>query len=371
LIDAVVHIRVNGLRPRSSVILTARTIDATGKAWRSSANYFANGHGVVDPAESPSFHGTYTGSRSMGLFWSMLPVGWKRPTREAGMAPRTVAKVVIAVHLLGRVVARAQIVRRTTSPRVSIQDETVEQDGFRGRFCSEPSTVPRPAILRFGGSEGGLPGDATCTILASHGYPTLNLAYFGLPGLPTALSQIRLEYFERALQWLGGQQGVDPPKVVAMGVSRGGEAALIIGSVYPRYVHGVIGVVPSSVVNHAFGGPDPAWTLGGQSLPFVRIPVEQINGPVFVVGAGLDAIWPSNIYVGEIAARLHQHGRSDVTALVYPNAGHGIGILLPNLRVATALQSAEGLVERGGSPTADARGRAAAWPKLLAFLSRL
>ena len=245
LIDAAVHIRVTGLTPRTSVTLTASTVDAMGKAWRSHARYVANAHGAVDPAANRSVHGTYTGSRPMGLFWSMLPVGWKGRTKVVGMVPPTVAKVLIAVHVHGRVVARALVVRRTTSPAVSIRDETLEQDGFIGRFCSEPFAVARPAILRFGGSDGGLPGAPTCTILASHGYPTLNLAYFGLPGLPTALSQIPLEYFERALEWLDRQPGVDPSKVVVMGTSRGGEAALIIGSIYPKYVHGVIGLVPS------------------------------------------------------------------------------------------------------------------------------
>jgi dienelactone hydrolase len=362
LIDAVVHIHVTGLRPRTSVTLSAGTVDTEGKAWRSKAGYVANAHGVVDPAVNRSVRGTYTGSGPMGLFWSMLPVGWKGLTTKVGMAPATVGKVRIAVHLHGRVVARAQIVRRTTTPAVSIRTETLERDGFIGRFCSQSSTTPRPAILRFGGSEGGLPGDATCTILAAHGYPTLNLAYFGLPGLPAVLSQIPLEYFARALQWLDEQPGVDPTKVVAMGISRGGEAALIIGSVYPQYVHGVVGLVPSSVVNHALGGPDPAWTLGGKPLPFVQIPVERIDGPVFVVGAGMDALWPSAIYVHEIAVRLRNHGRTDFTALVYPHAGHAIGSLLPNFRL--------GDFEFGGSPGADARARAAAWPKLLGVLSK-
>ena len=366
LIDAAVYIRVTGLKPRTSVTLTASTVDTMGKAWR-----FARGTSRTRVELSIRQRtARYTAPTPAHVQWvSMLPVGWKGRPKLVGMAPPTLAQVRIAVHVHGRVVARAEIVRRTTSPDVSIDDETFEQDGFVGRFCSQPAGGPRPAVLRFGGSEGGLPGDATCTVLASHGYPTLNLAYFGLPVLPTALSRIPLEYFERALEWLGRQPGVDPSKVVVMGISRGGEAALIIGSVYPQYVRGVIGLVPSSVVNRAFGGPDPAWTLGGAPLPFLQIPVEQINGPVFVVGAGFDQVWSSSTYVGEIAVRMHQHGRRDVTALVYLKAGHGIGSLLPNFRRATAGQGPEGFVNLGGSPSADAR--VAAWPKLLRFLSEL
>jgi dienelactone hydrolase len=371
LLDAAVHIRVTGLKPRSTVTLTANTVDATGKAWRSGATYVASGDGVVDPERSPSVRGTYTGSAAMGLFWSMLPVGWKGTTKLVGMAPPAIGNVLIAAHVRGRVLARARIVRRRTNPGVSIREAAIDREGFIGRFCSESSVAPRAAILRIGGSEGGLPGETTCMILASHGYPTLNLAYFGEPGLPADLSQIPLEYFEHALEWLARQPGVDPDKVVVMGGSRGGEAALVIGSIYAQLVHGVIGLVPSSVVNPAIGGPDPAWTLGGQPLPFLQIPVERIGGPVFVVGAGQDSVWPSSIFVGNIAVHMRAHGRRDVTALVYLQAGHGIGSLLPNLRTPTAFQTRYGYLELGGSPAADANARAAAWPKLLSFLGKL
>ena len=167
------------------------------------------------------------------------------------------------------------------APTSESDRKRLQSPGFIGVFCSSP--VKRgPAVLVLGGSEGGLTGGFVCRVLASHGYPTLALAYFGLPGLPPSLSGIRLEYFARALSWLGKQQGVDPSKVVVMGTSRGGEASLILGSVYPKLVHGVIALVPSSVVNSTTANPD--WTIGGRDLPFTEIPVERINGPVLAVG---------------------------------------------------------------------------------------
>jgi BAAT / Acyl-CoA thioester hydrolase C terminal len=59
------------------------------------------------------------------------------------------------------------------------------------------------------------------------------------------------------------------------------------------------------------------WTLGGAPLPFLEIPVEQINGPVLVVGAGRDTFWPSSIYVRNVELRMGRHRRRDVTALVH------------------------------------------------------
>ena len=68
---------------------------------------------------------------------------------------------------------------------------------------------------------------------------------------------------------------------------------------------------------------------------------------------------------------MREHGRSDVTALVYRAAGHGIGLPVPNVRVATKGGAHEGYYDFGGTPEADARARAALWPRLLAFLNRL
>ncbi len=63
---------------------------------------------------------------------------------------------------------------------------------------------------------------------------------------------------------------------------------------------------------------------------------------------------------------MHAHGR-DVTSLLYTSAGHAVGTAVPNLRVATRY----GELDLGGTPAADAKARAAAWRRLLAFLSKL
>jgi dienelactone hydrolase len=92
---------------------------------------------------------------------------------------------------------------------------------------------------------------------------------------------------------------------------------------------------------------------------------------VLAVGGGQDQVWPSSIYVDNIERRMHDHGRSDVTALVYPAAGHGVGFPVPNIRIATKGGAHEGYYAFGGSPEADARARTALWPRLLGFLNRL
>jgi dienelactone hydrolase len=374
LIDAPVTIRAAGLPAGKRVTIAAQTVDFSGKSWLGRATFRADKTGHVDPGRTRSLSGTYTGRDAMGLFWSMLPVGHHGRTDQFGMPPAPVATVRFTVTGGRHTLARATIVRRAWLSEVSVRDLTLEHDGLIGHFCWAPSLTLRPAIVRIGGSEGGMPGTTTCSLLASHGYPTLALAYFGVPGLPPDLVNIPLEYFQRGLEWLGRQPGVDPSKLVMMGVSRGGEGALLVASAYPELAHASVGYVPNAYVWPGY--PDStqaAWTLNGRPVPHVtfdgppteaqEIRVERIAGPIFVVGAGLDQLWRSAAYVLQIANRLRAHGRTDFVALTYRSAGHGIGIALPFLRSAT--------LSLGGTPAADAKARDDSWPKLLAFLSRL
>ena len=65
----------------------------------------------------------------------------------------------------------------------------------------------------------------------------------------------------------------------------------------------------------------------------------------------------------QLSPRLREHRfRHDVTLLAYPNAGHGVGNLLPNDPF---------YLPTGGTVLADQRARTDAWPRLLAFLRSL
>jgi dienelactone hydrolase len=171
------------------------------------------------------------------------------------------------------------------------------------------------------------------------------------PGLPPALQNVSLDYFVKALMWLGQQPGVDPRRVAVMGASRGSEAALLLGAHFPQMVHAVAAYSPSSVVNPGLpatggGAGGSAWTLGGQPLPTVTlsesgnpapesdpqaiIPVEDIRGPILLVSGEDDQLWPSPAYAIAIMARLD--AASDPfphRSLVYPGAGHGVVIAVP------------------------------------------
>jgi dienelactone hydrolase len=157
--------------------------------------------------------------------------------------------------------------------RLRIADEVtftdVRQPGLVGRLYEPEGHGPHPGIIVLGGSGGGLPG-LTAGLIASHGFMTLALAYFGYEDLPEALNDIPLEYFETAIRWLQSRDSVRRTGIGLVGTSRGGELALLLGATY-RAVRAVVGFVPSHVVWPGLGGRSnaPAWTHRGVPVPMM------------------------------------------------------------------------------------------------------
>jgi dienelactone hydrolase len=355
LLDQPIDVQVSGLRPERKIALEATTRDALGKRWHSRLVYRADGNGVVDTRSH------------MRLFWALEPLR-KTAIPSIFIPAAGPTRVVVRAVIDGRSVAAGEVVRREQTADVSRKDTTLANEGFVGTYFAPAPGSSRPAVLQLGGSFGSY-GYLPAALLASHGYPTLALAYFKEPGLPQTLKDIPLEYFAKALRWLAAQPGVDPNRVLVYGVSRGGEAALLLGATYPELVHGVIACTPSADVNAAYPGPGAAWTLGGEPVPLGPIPVWQIAGPVLATGGGKDLVWPSAYAVHEIVDRARAHGRRDIAGRIYPDAGHGVGYGIPNLPVyGKVIKLGNHYIGVGGSPGANVRAWASSWPLVLQFI---
>lgn len=246
-----------------------------------------------------------------------------------------------------------------------------------------PQTNPnKTALIVIPGSGGGLPTDVAKSY-ANKGYPTLAVRYFDYStdaDFVFSITQLPLESFKTAFDWLKQNNPTPLDKIVLHGRSRGGEAALLVGSYYPKLFDGIIAEVPSS---HAWGDrangiwtqylelqPNPtqeigSWTFDGQEIPFVhmkgwlqtdsreselnglplfsyvdayekalkeetktqlelaRIKVEKIAAPIFVSGGGLDQLWPSSQAVNSIQkSRSKSPQKSKDVYFVARSAGH-------------------------------------------------
>jgi dienelactone hydrolase len=385
VLDVPVSVRLTGLRADAAVTVAATANDDRGVVWTSSAAFQSDAAGQLSLDQAP-LSGSYTGRNPMGLFQFMLPPASAPLDDTTLLIPRSGDLVVrLTASIAGKQVASATVHRQ--SPRAAGVTERSYRPAGTGIYATlyEPAklTGRRPAVLAFGGSEGGESQDLAAELLASHGYPAMSLAYFAEPGLPATLTDIPLDYFVKALAVLRAAPGVDPAHVLVSGVSRGGEAALLLGAHFPNLVNGVFAGVPSSVANP--GLPDtskPAWLLAGRPLAFAPladvgepapanapqsiIQVERIRGPILIDCGTSDTEWNSCGYLDAITSRLQaQHFRYPVTALKL-DGGHLVAGLY---RYYSATDTR--FVELGGSAASDERAEAQVYATALTLLGSL
>jgi dienelactone hydrolase len=369
-VDAPFAVRVVGLAPRQAVTLRAVTTDGARLHWTAEAAFVADAHGEVDLGAQAPRSGSYAVADPMGLVWSAAPRGGRGARNRLFYAPALEpAPLTITAEVDGGAVARVEVVRTLLTPAVTAVD--VAEDGLVGRFFRPAGDAPVPAVLTLGGSEGGL-RVGFAALLATHGFAALALAYFAYgPPLPSSLANIPLEYFGRALAWLGARPGVRGDRLAVLGQSRGGELALLLGATYPE-LSAVVSYVGSGIV---FPSPEdwltPAWTYRGEPVPSfsdpaswneAAIPVERIAGPVLLISGEADRLWPSAL-LSQLALdrlRAHDHPHPD-RHLRYAEAGHIIE--------APYFPTAQDLDRFGGTQAGTAAAAADSWPRVLALLA--
>lgn len=382
MFDQALHIIVTGLPANRRVTIVLRSTDANGISWSSHAVFRADPKGVVDLATASALSGGYVGVNPMGLVESMQPTR-HQPVAYIWRQQDRFSLEVEGAH--GSTLAMKTFVRRLVAPGVSVAKETLAAVGFVGAFVKPPATTPRhPAVLLIGGSEGGFGGVLSSYALAAAGYPTLDIAYFKEPGLPSQLKDIPLGYFAKALRWMSAQPGVLPHDLYVSGVSRGSEAALLLAVHYPVLVHGVIASSPSDLSFGSFPVPGfPAWTYHGRAVPYFRglanplvptidpaatIATRRIRGPIFLDCGTADFVWPSCSYAAAIQQGLTAaHDQYPHVLYRYRGAGHFVGSLIPYEPVSAKDSSYRN--GDGATPLANSNAEARLWPKVLEFLS--
>jgi dienelactone hydrolase len=385
MVDEPIAVRATGLRAGTEATLRVRATDASGREWRSEAVFRADGKGTVDLSRDAPVGGTYTGVERMGLFWAMdrQPAAGGAPTApaeppgglQALMLPPTrppfarppAGGIATTVELLvdGAVANTVTLERRLTSPSTTVSE--VHEQGLVGRLYAPGGR--RPAVMVLGGSNGGI-SPAYAPTLAAHGFTTFSLAYFQAPGLPADLVEIPLEYFGRALDWLQHRPEVDPERVAVLGISRGGELSLLLGTQFD-VVRAVVAFSPSSVVWEgairdparrglaAVRADRSAWSRNGQALPYARkqitpelerkitagerfavieyhsaeavsaapaeavIPIERSRAPILLVSGRGDRMWPSEKMAEQVVERRRAaKGAAPIDHRTYDDASH-------------------------------------------------
>jgi len=149
--------------------------------------------------------------------------------------------------------------------------------------------------------------------LAAAGIAALAVAYYGLDGLRPALREVPLEGFANAARWLQQRASVSKVDVGVLGLSRGSEAAMLVGARFDDICGRAVAVAPGNVVLGSWPPGAPAWLLDGAALPHVNtfgpdcrdpdafIPLERIAS-LLRVSAGKGTCGSGHEIVGSVAS---------------------------------------------------------------------
>ena len=234
--------------------------------------------------------------------------------------------------------------------------------GLTGEQCRPAGDAPLPAVVFVGGSEGGI-GFARegARRACAAGFAALALPYWRYDGLPDALEEIPISYFETAIDRFAAQDFIDADRVGLAGYSRGSEAAILTAA-QSDTVAAVAGLATGAVAGpnidfSDFFDVEPAWTIDGAPVAYVTLredrpgadwrdmmsdqappsperaranfealqalggfeasilPIAQIEAPVLLLGAGADAVWESCGQAAFLARRARPDQRVETLCL--------------------------------------------------------
>lgn len=411
-IDQIVSIQIIDLQPHEKVKISAHLTDEKNRSWDSYALFEANEQGIIDLRRQAPLLGSYLEIDPMGLFWSMqLSEDAKERTcyLHSSMEP---ISVEIAAELKDQNALKSKVIRQIAFP--GIQKIPVSEEGLVGNFFLPKGNGPFPGIIVLGSSDGGIPPDAYVSQFANQGYAALGLAYIKEKGLPQKFVGVRLEYFQRAIEWMKKRRELQADRLMICGFSMGGTTALLVASHYPE-IKGVISASGRGIVTleeyscKETGLLCSPYTFQGKPLPFVltqfppakedtaqtsyflsvylssifrmteeeiektAIPVEKINGPILMF-AGLDDRRAGAAILSDIAyKRLATHPFSFPYQLItYSGAGHLIGTYAlpytPATNMNFSIPPLKTLYNVGGISKCNAEATIDCWKETFKFL---
>ncbi|PYZ99057.1 hypothetical protein CR205_11000 [Alteribacter lacisalsi] len=399
-VDEPVQFHMDGFKPGEKVEIRAEWMDRSEYKWTSSITVTAGSDGKVQlsgDTEGPDFR---------TLFWQLAPVSSEvegAVLQRSELAPFHIG--ITVVNETHEIVTERVITRLFVEDH--IKQEEVDTPECQGTFFYPEKENSLPAVIVLGGSEGGV-YEETAALLAAHGYAALALGYFGYPPLPPDLHEIPVETVNRAVQWLTDQPNVNGNEIACLGISKGGELALLAASQDSR-IKAVIGEMPPSHVFQSLrqGRRSSSWSKDRTPVPFIpysldftmrvehavaqwkkeplgmrpvferslkkygsggeaALYVEKINGPVMLISGGADELWPSSSMCKTMMSRLSANSFAhEKKHLSFEDAGHVLTIPYLPARIPKSFP-----FKTGGTEEANARAGEQAWKETVAFLDR-
>lgn len=388
-----IDVLIKGLEPDSTYFVHLQLL-YDDQSLYSYVAYRANENGCIDLDTTNSLSGSFVGYDSLGLYSYLLKE--KAPDYLTNtLLENKEAVFHFQVSRNEEVLAtkRVRITRHFESENCfSIDNDLLKLDMHH----VDSSDV---LVLVWGGSEGGNYGsNYLAKQLALKGYSSAAISYFGGTYQFKSLIERPIELIDSARNYITQQVG-DFDHVVLLGVSRGAELALLYAS-YREDVQAVFAIAPSCYVYQAYSDKVlSAWTIEAEPVPFVElvwnsverdssgkaiyknmfvesmakapssafIPVENINGDIFLFSGQADLVWPSANMANLIEQGLNNsHFDHAFSNYQYEDAGHGI--VPPGY---FSLVNWDSPYAMGGSVKANAQAKVDIWNIVLDYLANI
>jgi dienelactone hydrolase len=414
-VDEPAIVKLSGIQQGAKITLRAAVRDDAGRLWESTCVYIATAEGKIDTSAHESVGGSYRGVDCTGLFWSMSAKGDEGGSVAFCKNSAQPDQVSVIAEADGVQVGSAALERRWLAPGTEVRE--LDAGGNVGSLYIPQGRERRRVIIVLGGSGGGYDLDKAA-LLSRHGFAALALAYFGIPPLPNWLHRVPLEYVAGAMEWLSAQEEIDASAIGVLGISRGAELALLLGS-YFRQIRAVAAYAPSACAWSSGGydketrQPIPCWMWKDAAIPSAQlplrrfiarsaipvgllrrpvkfrnlfqsalrnresarigaIPVERTRGPILLISGGDDKVWPSSQMSEMIIERLKSRSFAyGVEHLNYSKAGHSLRY--PSMPTTVRMSRSRGVkfpILLGGNASADAHAQEDAWRHTIAFLKK-
>ncbi|XP_058011109.1 bile acid-CoA:amino acid N-acyltransferase isoform X2 [Ahaetulla prasina] len=396
LADSPVKIYASGLAPSQLVTLHASLTDERGIKFVARAFYQANQNGEVDVAQASALGGNYTGVWPMGLFYTLKAekMFHRLLKRDVTGSPFYVQIslfdfILIMPLAMHEPLATCTVERWYAAP--GVERIPIKSGRVRGALFLPPGPGPFPGLIDLFGGAGGLI-EFRAGLLASKGFAVLALAFFAYDDLPQTLEVIDLEYFEEASRLLLKNPKVRGPGLGIIGLSKGAEIALAMGTFLKEIVASVcingptrmsgtplhfhdISIPAASypyekIVINEMGLLSTFYCLGhplDQSLEVSTIPVEKAQGHILFVVGEADKSFDSKVFAEAAMARAKKHGKNNCSLLSYPGAGHLIEPPGSPVCYAYPLRFAPIPIQWGGEVKPHAKAQEHSWNEILIF----
>ncbi|XP_054682500.1 acyl-coenzyme A thioesterase 5-like [Grus americana] len=389
-------ITVQGLSPRQQVTLRTSLQDETGELFQACARYQAGDDGELDLARCPALPGgSFSGLEPMGLLWALQPQKPFRCMVKRDMqSPFVLQLEVFEGHgePPGRLLAQAQHERAFL--RDGVRRVPVREGRIRATLFLPPGEDTFPGIIDIHGYAGGL-FEHRASLLANHGFATLALAYFKYEDLPQDPTELHLEYFEEAVNYMLQHPQVKGPGVGLLGYSKGAELSLamaaflknitavvslngpVANTIIPLcYKDKIIPPLPfneqkvkvmdSDVIDCSEVLADPFQAPGNQSL----IPLEKAEAQLLLIAGQDDRVVKSEYYATKVCKLLQAQGKANFQVLSYPGTGHCIDPPFFPLYPIAKHPVFHKQAVLGGELRAYSAAQVHAWPQIQAFFNK-